>query len=272
MKNSPFGWIEISNKAQLKWIGAYLTRQSLNDSELFSSVQNHNAFGHPEMAKSLKAFPNEAKYREASRLMKNAWLMSQRRKKHGNPVSLPMSKETRKKLNTLAKARNQNQENTLIQIITDAINEQNRLTKQAGELAGMSKSQSINKQEDDQGKAQHAIDKLLDALAVEISHRCHFESGLRDSECAPLDSEERKKYQRSRLENSNWGEESSMPDSEEKKAYHHLVDKRVAEMHSVSQSISACYPHSWIIGPTLKERMEEQAITDGIEDPSSSIL
>ncbi|MGQ7262923.1 hypothetical protein [Vreelandella sp. V005] len=221
---SPFGWIEMSNQAQLEWIGEHLKRKSLTSSALFFSVKHHAEHGYREMAKSLKALPDEAEYREASRQMKGAWYTRQYRKKHGNPVSLQMPAVSMKQLKALANKRKQSQVQTLSQIISGAGDEQKKI-----------EGQEVRKQEPFSGTGEDAQQreqplypgvesKLLDFLADEIDRRCSLEV-FKKNTLYPSTS------------------------SELDKTYLDLVERRLLELE----------PDIGDSGLTLRRRMEEKA-------------
>lgn len=123
----PFSWIEIRNQTQLEWVGGYIARKSGHGSTVFSSLNYYADHGHREMAKSLKALPDEAEYREASRQMKGAWNTYQYRKKNGNPISLQISKSCINQLNTLASKNGQSQVGMLSDLINGATEHQNNM-------------------------------------------------------------------------------------------------------------------------------------------------
>lgn len=234
----PFGWVEMGNQAQLTWIANYLARKSISGSLPLFLMQKLNQQRPPHVASVLREVPNNADFRELSGKMRNAWRVDQYRKKYGNPVSLPMSKVTRKKLNTLAKARGQNQENTLIQIITDAMDDQKRDTAKTKELQ-LKFREEQKKERHKANQIEQAykctLDELLNTLAEEIHGRCCLEVHLSE-----LDS-------------------SSINSNERRQAYLDLVEKRVAELESVFTKLK-----SWRIsvGPSLNERIREKLRLD----------
>ncbi|PKH59404.1 MULTISPECIES: hypothetical protein [unclassified Halomonas] len=243
----PFDWINKSNNDQLAWIASYMGRKAIAGSSLFTLVKNHNQFGYQEMAKSLNLLPDNAEYREASRQMKSAWQTRQHRKKHGNPVSLQMPKESLKKLNALAKNHGQSQGNTLSQIINDAINDQKRDTAQARGDREKLRAQ-LNKQHEKAQQIEHdymtVVNSLMNTLAEELSYRCRLEAFVGGWDDSPLESND-------------------------KQTYHDLVEKRVshAELNTSKLKSLNCYAF-----PTLRMRMREQAIINGIEESDTGLL
>ncbi|QNU63676.1 hypothetical protein [Vreelandella titanicae] len=171
----PFGWIEMSNHAQLEWIAAYLARQSLGGSLPDLLMQNLNQYGSQQVVNMLGEAPNNAEFRELSGKMKGAWKTRQNRKKYGNPVSLQMPKASMKQLKALAKKRKQSQVQTLSQIISKAADDQ------TGRLWQREKEQEllpISQRSDDHYEPllySSVESKLLDFLADEIDSRCTLE-------------------------------------------------------------------------------------------------
>lgn len=234
----PFGWIEKGNQAQLTWIATYLARKSISGSLPALLMQDLNQYGSHRTAGVLKDYTNNADFRELSGKMRNAWRVDQYRKKYGNPVSLPMSKVTRKKLNTLAKARGQNQENTLIQIITEAMDYQKLVTAQTKEVQiKLREEQKKERHKANQVEQayKYTVNALLNTLAEEIHGRCCLE--VRFSE----------------LDNS------SIDSNESRQAYLDLVEKRVSELEPVFTELKF-----WriSIGPSLNERIREKLRLD----------
>lgn len=185
----PFGWIEMSNQAQLEWIATYLARKSISGSLPGSLVQNLNQYGSQQTINMLSEGPNNSEFRELSGKMKGAWKTRQNRKKHGNPVSLQMSKATQKQLKSLAKKRKQSQAETLSKIINDTSSEKSPLlvvrSNNSSEL--LPNQQSVHLYPSD-------MDSLLDALLDEISHRCSLK--VRENGGDPMvNSDLRKNHQ-----------------------------------------------------------------------------
>lgn len=184
----------MSNQAQLEWIGEHLKRKSLTSSALFSSVNHHAEHGYQEMAKSLKALPDEAEYREASRRMKGAWYTRQYRKKNGNPVSLQMPEGTMKKLKALAKKRKQSQVQTLTQIISKAADDQKHMLGRREKEQVLFSGNKNTEQRHEQSLYSSVESKLLDVLTDEIHSRCCLELKQKSLEEQLTDEDVRKEY------------------------------------------------------------------------------
>lgn len=243
----PFDWINKSNSDQLAWIASYMGRKANAGSFLFLKVKNHNQFGYQEMAESLNLLPDKAEYREASRQMRSAWQTRQHRKKHGNPVSIQMPKESLRKLNALAKNRGQSQGNTLSKIINNAIDDQKRDTAQAKEDREKLRKQ-LNEQHE---KAQQieqdhetVVNSLLNILAEEISYHCRLEAFV-----------------------GEW--DDSELGNNDKQTYLDLVEKRISQIEMTTTKLKSlnCYTFS-----KLRMRMREQAIIKGIVESDTGLL
>lgn len=229
----PFGWIEMSNQAQLEWIAAYLARQSLSGSLPDSLIQYLNHYSSQQMINTLSEAPNNAEFRELSRKMKGAWTTRQNRKKHGNPVSLQMPEGTMKQLKALAKKRKQSQVQTLSQIINDAMNGQQYITAQI-KSERESFREKLDKQQQKSQKIEQAyneiVDSLLNALAEDIDQRCCLETVLEELKHTSLEIKNKQKY----LD---------------------LTKNRVSELESISTKMQV--QKIWIV-PSLNERIQEK--------------
>ncbi|MBR2514562.1 MAG: hypothetical protein IKE45_11235 [Halomonas sp.] len=243
----PFDWINKSNDDQLAWITSYMSRKATAGSSLFTLVKNHTQFGYQEMAKSLNLLPDNAEYREASRQMRSAWQTRQHRKKHGNPVSIQMPKESLRKLNALAKNRGQSQGNTLSKIINNAIDDQKRDTAQAKEDREKLRKQ-LNEQHE---KAQQieqdhetVVNSLLNILAEEISYHCRLEAFV-----------------------GEW--DDSELGNNDKQTYLDLVEKRISQIEMTTTKLKSlnCCAFS-----KLRMQMREQAIIKGTVESDTGLL
>lgn len=247
----PFGWIEMSNQAQLEWITAYLARQSLSGSLPDSLMQDLKQYGFQQTVNKLNGVPNNAEFRELSRKMKGAWKTRQNRKKHGNPVSLQMPESTMKQLKALAKKRKQSQVQTLSQIINNAMDGQQHITAQVqGERESF--REKLNTQQQKSQKLEQAyneiVDSLLNALAENIDHRCGLETVLEELEHTSLEINDKQKYL-------------------------NLTKKRVSELESISTKMRA--QKIWST-PSLNERLQKKIkmrdfVVD-IDDEWSSVI
>jgi vacuolar-type H+-ATPase subunit I/STV1 len=187
----------------------------------------------------LHSVPNDADFRELSEMMKGAWKTRQNRKKHGNPVSLQMPKGTLRQLKNLAKQNGQSQVETLSQIISNASYDQ-KLEKEKIKKERESFSIKLEEQQKNAKQAElvykGVVERLLDALSEEISHRCCFEALMGELG-------------------------SSSMDSEVKNEYRHSVEKRLAELESDLTELKTLQHYA---GTSLRERMKAHAKQNGL--------
>lgn len=193
----PFDWVDVDDPEQFNWIENYLVRRStagLLPSYLATTLTE---YGVHQTVYMLGGVLDTAVFRELSRRMQATWNVRKHRKKHGNPVSIQMSKEAQRQLKTLAKKSGQSQVETLGQIISNAVHEQ----KQDTEKYKKEKESFLLKLEKQKNEAQQviyvlrgAVENLLKALAEEIDYRCRYEALVGKLDGEAIDSEAIKAY------------------------------------------------------------------------------
>lgn len=228
----PFEWVDVMEPEQFNWIADYLTRKAIVDLLPYELGKNLQQFGPQATISILSSFPDTAVYRELSRRMQANWNVRKHRKKHGNPVSIQMSKEAQRHLKALAKKGGQSQVETLGQVISNAVHEQ----KQDTEKYKKEKESFSLRMEKQQRASQQikyvygkAVESLLKSLAEEIDHRCRYEALVGKLDDAVIDS--------AAIE-----------------AYCDSVTKRVAE---VELGLGILKIMRARVGPSLNERMQE---------------
>lgn len=228
----PFEWIDVEAPEQFNWIANYLVRKSTAGLLPNALTTILNRYGVEETVYRLEEMLDTAVFRELSRRMQATWNVRQHRKKHGNPVSIQMSKEAQKQLKALAKKSGQTQVYTLEQLISNAVHEQKQDTgKYKKEKESF--SLKIEKQQRATQQVKHfygvAVESLLKSLAEEIDHRCRYEALVGKLDDAVIDS-----------------------DAIE--AYCDSVKKRVAEIEPELGRLKLMRAR---VGPSLNERMQE---------------
>lgn len=193
----PFDWVDMGDDEQFNWIASYLARKQIAGVLPDSLSVTLSKFGAYQTVNMRGNFPDTAVFRELSRRMQTTWNVRQHRKKHGNPVSIQMSKEAQKQLKALAKKSGKSQVDTLGQIISNAIHEQ----KQDTEKYKKEKESFLLKLEKQKKEAQQvmyvlrgAVENLLKALAEEIDCRCRYEALVGKLDGEAIDSEAIKAY------------------------------------------------------------------------------
>jgi|TARA_R110000796_G_scaffold72849_2_gene164285 hypothetical protein len=243
----PFEWIDTNNHHQLVWIAAYIERKKFIGSHFFSSWIYDNPSDYSLMVNRLKSLPNEAESRELSRLMRGAWQTDLYRKSRGKQVSFQLPHDTLKQLNTLSKKREQTKVHTLSQIISEAANYQMHATKQV-KKERESFHIKIKEQQDSALRVEQAyqgiVNSLMNTLAEELSYRCRLEAFVGGWDDSPLESND-------------------------KQTYHDLVEKRVSHTELNTSKLKSLNSYAF---PTLRMRMREQAIINGIEESDTGLL
>ncbi|ASK21099.1 hypothetical protein [Halomonas sp. N3-2A] len=228
----PFDWVDRGDYEQFNWIANYLARKQTAGLLPNSLTVTLNKFGPPQTVNMLGSFPDTAVFRELSRRMQATWNVRKHRKKHGNPVSIQMSKEAQRQLKTLAKKSGQSQVETLGQIISNAVHEQKQDTeKYKKEKESFLLKLDKQKKEALQTKyvLSEAVEALQKALSEEIDHRCRYEALV------------------GKLDNAVIGSEAI-------EAYCDSVTKRVAEVELELGILKIMRAR---VGPSLNERMQE---------------
>ena len=228
----PFEWVDVRDPEQFNWIANYLARKQVAGVLPDSLNATLNQFGAPQTVNMLGSFPGTAVFRELSRRMQANWNVRKHRKKHGNPVSIQMSKEAQRQLKALAKKSGQSQVETLGQVISNAVHEQKQDTeKYKKEKESFLLKLDKQKKEALQTKyvLSEAVEALQKALSEEIDHRCRYEALV------------------GKLDNA-------VIDSEAIEAYCDSVTKRVAE---VELELGKLQLMRMRVGPSLNERMQK---------------
>ncbi|HDZ46412.1 hypothetical protein LCGC14_0087160 [marine sediment metagenome] len=228
----PFKWIDVEDPEQFNWIANYLVRQSTAGLLPNALTTALNRYSVEETVYRLEEMLDTAVFRELSRRMQATWNVRQHRKKHGNPVSIQMSKEAQKQLKALAKKSGQTQVETLGQIISNAVHEQKQdMEKYKKEKESFFLRIEKHRRATQQVKYVYGgvVESLLKSLAEEINHRCRYEALVGKLDDAAIENEA--------IE-----------------AYCDSVTKRVAE---VERELSKLKLMRARVGPSLNERMQE---------------
>ncbi|PCF96348.1 hypothetical protein [Vreelandella nigrificans] len=228
----PFEWVDVMNPEQFNWIANYLTRKTIVDLLPYKLGKNLQQFGPQATISILSSFPETTVYRELSHRMQTAWNVRKHRKKHGNPVSIQMSKETQRQLKALAKKSGQSQVETLSQVISNAVHEQEKETekyKKEKESFSFKLEEQKKKAHQNRYVLSEAVKALQKALSEEIDHRCRYEALV------------------GKLDNA-------VIESDAIEAYCVSVTKRVAEVELELGILKIMRAR---VGPSLNERMQE---------------
>ncbi|UXZ53987.1 hypothetical protein LOS15_14400 [Halomonas sp. 7T] len=234
----PFEWVDVGDLEQFNWIANYLVRKSTAGLLPSALTTTLNQYGVQQTVYMLGDVLDTAVFRELSRRMQANWNVRKHRKKHGNPVSIQMSKEAQRQLKALAKKSGQSQVETLGQVISNAVHEQKQDTeKYKKEKESFLLKLEKQKKEANQIKSvlSKAVEDLQKALSEEIDHRCRYEALV------------------GKLDNA-------VIDSEAIKAYCDSVTKRVAE---VELELGKLQLMRMRVGPSLNERMHKFILFHG---------
>ena len=229
----PFEWIDMSSPEQCDWIASYLVRKSMTRSLPEALATSLNQNGVHQTVYTLGNVLDTAVYRELSRRMQATWNVRQHRKKHGNPMSIQMSKEAQEQLKKLAKKNGQSQVETLDKIISGAVSERK---DEAAKIQRQRKKfeEKLKKQKEEAQQVEQIYKKsvaaLMSAFAEELDKRCCYEAALGDTD-------------------------SSLLDSADLDTYRDLVDKSIA---GLAPTLSRLQMRRADVGPSLKEMMDER--------------
>jgi hypothetical protein len=223
----------MSSPEQCDWIASYLVRKSMTRSLPEALATSLNQNGVHQTVYTLGNVLDTAVYRELSRRMQATWNVRQHRKKHGNPMSIQMSKEAQEQLKKLAKKNGQSQVETLDKIISGAVSERKdeaeKIQRQRKKFEEKLKKQKEEAQQVEQ-IYKKSVAALMSAFAEELDKRCCYEAALGDTD-------------------------SSLLDSADLDTYRVLVDKSIA---GLAPTLSRLQMRRADVGPSLKEMMDER--------------
>jgi len=167
-QNSLLFWIDPYSQEQISWIASYISKKNLS-AALFGDSFHASPFN---IINFLYNNQHDARYRELTKEMRNAWNQKKYRERNGKQVSFQLPNNVAKSLEKIAKRNNQSKTQALCDIIKNTEKQRQHENKKHKEQIEKLQNEKYNVET----RRNRAIDTLSKFLVEEIVNRCKHES------------------------------------------------------------------------------------------------
>lgn len=169
-QNSLLSWIDPYSQEQISWIASYISKKNLS-AALFGDSFHASPFN---IINFLYNNQHDARYRELTKEMRNAWNQKKYRERNGKQVSFQLPNNVAKSLEKIAKRNNQSKTQALCDIINN--------TEKQRQHENKKHTKRIKKLQDEKDNIEthrnRVIGTLSKFLVEEIVNRCKYESTM----------------------------------------------------------------------------------------------